>query len=64
MSASQATCDASVWRHLAAVKTLASIHKLLTSPPSPIEIATKLDRVSWPSHRARDGVAGTVGVHN
>jgi hypothetical protein len=34
--------DAAHRRHLAAIKTLATVRKLLTPVPSPIEIATKL----------------------
>jgi len=60
----QQQLDGANRRHLATLRTLATIRRLLTPPPSPIQIATKLDRVSRPPHRIREGVAGTVGVNN
>jgi hypothetical protein len=49
-------------RHLAAVKTLATIRKLLTPGPSPVEIASRLNGAGFRRHR--EDVAGTVPVGN
>jgi hypothetical protein len=55
--------DAAHRRHLAAVKTLATVKKLLTPTPSPLEIATRLEGRRLAGRRG--GVAaGAVAVAN
>ena len=51
-------------RHLAALKTLATVQKLLKPVPSPVEVATRLDRTGVPSRRHREGIAGAVPASN
>jgi hypothetical protein len=60
----QAQQDAAHRRHLTAVKTLATVRKLLTPSLSPVEIATRLDRPARTGPRVRAGVAGAVPAHN
>jgi hypothetical protein len=55
--------DAAQRRHLAAVKTLATVRKLLTPAPSPLEVASRLDRPG-PAARRREGIAGAVPASN
>jgi hypothetical protein len=56
--------DAAHRRHLTALRALATVRKLLTPAPSPIEVASRLDRTAAGARRDRDGVAGTVPVRN
>jgi hypothetical protein len=56
--------DAAHRRHLAALKTYAVVKKLLKPAPSPVEVATRLDRGGTPARLRREGIAGTVGVTN
>jgi hypothetical protein len=56
--------DAAHRRHLTALKTLATVRKLLTPAPSPLEVAARLDRGGTPARLRREGIAGTVGVTN
>jgi hypothetical protein len=49
-------------RHLTALKTLATVRKLLTPPLSPFEIATRMDRTL--SRSRREQIAGHVPVMN
>jgi hypothetical protein len=56
--------DASHRRHLTALKTLATVKKLLTPTPSPLDIATRLERNSPAARRGRAVIAGTVAVQN
>ncbi|MHB8736756.1 MAG: hypothetical protein ACYC6M_15745 [Terriglobales bacterium] len=63
-------------RHLAAIKALATVRKLVTSPISPVEIASRLDgtttaelvsrldRRGTLGSRDREGIAGAVPVCN
>ena len=55
--------DAAHRRHLSALKALATVRKLLTPAPSPVEVASRLDR-SGAAARRREGVAGAVPVCN
>jgi hypothetical protein len=56
--------DAAHRRHLTALKALATVRKLLTPAPSPVEVATRLDRTGVPSRRHREGIAGAVPASN
>ncbi len=56
--------DAAHRRHLTTLKTLATVRKLLTPAPSPLEVATRLERGGTPARLRREGIAGTVGVSN
>jgi hypothetical protein len=56
--------DAAHRRHLTAVKTLATVRKLLTPSLSPLEVATRLDRASPGMRRGRERVTGRVPAHN
>src|SRR5262245_2059888 len=56
--------DAAHRRHLAAVKMLATVRKLLKPSPSPVEIASRLDRSGPAAQRDRVAIAGTVPVGN
>jgi hypothetical protein len=56
--------DAANRRHLAAVKMLATVRKLLTPARSPLEIATRLDGKNHAVLRGREGIAGTAPVSN
>src|SRR5262249_38677471 len=56
--------DAANRRHLAAVKTLATVKKLLKPSPSPIQIARGLDRSGPAAQRDRVAFAGTVPAGN
>jgi hypothetical protein len=56
--------DAAHRRHLSAIKTLATVRKLLTPAASPLEIATRLDGKNPLARRGREGIAGTVPVSN
>jgi hypothetical protein len=51
-------------RHLTALKTLATVRKLLRPAPSPVEIASRLDRSGQTSRCDRVAIAGTVPVGN
>jgi hypothetical protein len=53
--------DAAGRRHSAATKTLATVRKLLTPAPSPLEISRRMDSVG---RRSREGFAGKVLVPN
>jgi hypothetical protein len=56
--------DAAHRRHLTALKTLATVRKLLTPTPAPVEIATRLDGGRRAPGRAGVAVAGAVPVQN
>jgi hypothetical protein len=56
--------DAAHRRHLTALKTLATVRKLLTPTPAPVEIATRLDRGKPGVRRGSVAVAGAVPVQN
>ena len=56
--------DAANRRYLAAVKTLATVRKLLKPSPSPVQIASRLDRSGQRSRCDRMAIAGTVPVGN
>jgi phage gp37-like protein len=56
--------DAANRRHLAAVKMLATVRRLLTPARSPLEIATQLAGQEPNARRGREGIAGTVPVSN
>jgi len=56
--------DAAHRRHLTAVKTLATVRKLLTPTPSPIEIATRLEGRRLAGRRGGLAIAGGVPVSN
>jgi len=56
--------DAAHRRHLTAVKTLATVKKLLKPSPSPVEIASRLDRSAQASRCNRVAIAGTVPAGN
>jgi hypothetical protein len=56
--------DAAHRRHLSAVRTLATVRKLLRPAPSPVEIASRLDRSGQTSRCDRGAIAGTVPVEN
>jgi len=56
--------DAASRRHLAALKILATVRKLLTPALSPVQIATRLDGHPPAARRGRAEIAGSVGVHN
>jgi hypothetical protein len=56
--------DAAHRRHLEAVKILATVRKLLTPAPSPVEVASRLDRSHPATRRGRMGMAETVPVSN
>jgi hypothetical protein len=51
-------------RHLTALKTLATVRKLLRPAPSPVEIASRLDRSGQAVRCDRMAIAGTVPVKN
>jgi len=54
--------DAAHRRHLTALKTLATVRKLLTPPISPLEIATRMELPL--SRKRREGIASNVPVMN
>jgi hypothetical protein len=56
--------DAAHRRHLSAIKTLATVRKLLTPAASPLEIASRQDGKNPAVLRRREGIAGTVPVNN
>jgi hypothetical protein len=56
--------DAAHRRHLTALKTLATVRKLLTPTPAPVEIATRLDRGKPGVRRGGVAVAGAVPGQN
>ena len=56
--------DAAHRRHLAAVKTLATVRKLLKPSPSPVEVASRLDRSAQTSRCDRGAIAGTMPAGN
>jgi len=56
--------DAANRRYLAAVKTLATVRKLLKPSLSPVQIASRLDRSAHTSRCDRVAIAGTVPVGN
>ena len=56
--------DAAHRRHLSAVRTLATVRKLLRPSPSPVEIARGLDRPGQTSRCDRVALAGTVPAGN
>jgi hypothetical protein len=56
--------DAADRRHLAAVKMLATVRKLLTPALSPVQIASRLEGQNPALRRCRDGIAGTIPVTN
>jgi len=56
--------DAAHRRHLTALKTLATVRKLLKPSPSPVEIASRLDRSAQTSRCDRGAIAGTVPAGN
>jgi hypothetical protein len=51
-------------RHLAALKTLATVRKLLAPPPSPIDVARRLGRPAAAPRGGREGIAGQMPVRN
>jgi hypothetical protein len=56
--------DAAHRRHLAALKTLAVVRKLMTPAPSPVQVATRLGRPGAGALGGREGIAGRVPVRN
>jgi hypothetical protein len=56
--------DAATRRHLASIKALATVRKLLTTAPSPLEIARRMDVPESVARRCREGFAGKVLVPN
>ena len=56
--------DAAYRRQLAALRTLATVRKLLTPAPSPLDFSTRLGRPGAGAHSGREGVAGRVPVRN
>src|SRR5262249_49850246 len=56
--------DAAHRRHLTAVKTLATVKKLLKPSLLPVEIASRLDRSAQASRCNRVAIAGTVPAGN
>jgi hypothetical protein len=56
--------DAANRRHLAAVKMLATVRKLLTPALSPVQIASRLEGQNPALRRCREGIAGTIPVTN
>jgi hypothetical protein len=51
-------------RHLAALKALATVRKLLTPAPSPIDVATRLGRPGAASRGGCERMAGRVPIRN
>jgi hypothetical protein len=60
----QALLDAAQRRHLASLKALAAVRKLLRPGPSPVQVATRLGSPAAGTRGGREGVARTVGVSN
>jgi len=60
----QAQQDAAHRRYLAALKTLATVRKLLTPTPAPVEVATWLDGGRRAARRGGVAVPGAVPVQN
>jgi len=60
----QQNLDGAHRRHLASIKTLATVKKLLAPSPSPLQIATRLDGHPGAARRGRAEIAGSVGLHN
>jgi hypothetical protein len=58
----EAQRDGAHRRHLAAVRSLATVRKLLTPSPSPLDIATRLERGGAAVRRGGVGVVGKVPV--
>jgi hypothetical protein len=56
--------DAAHRRHLTAIRTLATVKKLLTPTASPLEIATRLEGKNLVKRRGGVAIAGTVPVQN
>jgi hypothetical protein len=56
--------DSAGRRHLAAIKALATIRKLLAPAPSPLEIASRMNVPESVARRSREGFAGKVLVPN
>jgi hypothetical protein len=56
--------DAANRRHQGAIKSLATVRKLLTPAPSPLEIARRMDMPESVARRSREGFAGKVLVPN
>jgi hypothetical protein len=56
--------DAANRRHQAAIKSLATIRKLLTPAPSPFDIACRMDVPDSIARRGREGFAGKVRAPN
>jgi len=51
-------------RHLSAIKALATVRKLVTSPISPVEIASRLDRTDTAELASRLDRRGTLGTRD
>ncbi len=60
----QRQVDAAHRRHLTALKTFATVRKLLTPAISPVQIASRLDQPAPSSRARREGIAGKVPVSN
>jgi len=56
--------DAAHRRHLSALKTLATVKKLLKPTPSPLDIASRLEGSNPAMQRSRAGLAESVPVCN
>jgi hypothetical protein len=56
--------DGAQRRHLAALKALATVRKLLTPAPSPLQVATRLGRPAAGARCGREGMAGRVPIRN
>ena len=59
----QSEQDGAHRRHLAAIKTLATVRKLLTPALLPVDVASRMEKTG-PSKFSREGVAGHVPVMN
>jgi hypothetical protein len=56
--------DGAQRRHLASLKALAAVRRLLRPAPAPIDFAGRLGRPAVGARGGREGIAGRVPVRN